>query len=100
MLAAKNGGVDLSGNDIVDPQRLASRYPAPWLERILAVPVRMENFLDAETSSDVYDTIMCVSTLERIGFTLAPAPDESSTAFVRARTPGEDMFEHDRAVDH
>ena len=99
LLAAQDRGADLAGIDIVDPRRVASRYPAPWLERILAVPARVENFLEVEATSGVYDTITCVSTLEHIGFDIASPHEDSSTAFVRGRTPGEAISERHHETD-
>jgi len=87
LLAVQDHGASLTGIDIIDPQRVRSRYPVELLERVLAVPVRVESFLDASPTDGTFDTITCVSTLEHIGFDQASPPEVKETAFVRSTTP-------------
>lgn len=87
LLAAQDRGTALTGIDIIDPRRVRTRYPADILDRVLAVPVRVESVLDAEPVDGPYDAISCVSTLEHIGFDVASPPEVTDTAFVRGRTP-------------
>lgn len=89
LLAVQARGADLAGIDIVDPQRVKSRYPTELLEAVLQIPVRVENILEAEADNGQYDTITCVSTLEHVGFDIATPNDRKDTVFERARTPEE-----------
>lgn len=99
LLAVQDRGGDLTGIDIIDPERVRSRYPAEWLDRVLAVTVRVESILEAQPTSGTYDTLTCVSTLEHIGFDVASPPEVTSTAFVRGRTPEEAVSERDPDTD-
>jgi len=89
LLATQDRGTHLTGIDIVDPQRVRTRYPAELVERVLATPIRVESILDAKPTDGTYDTITCVSTLEHIGFDIATPPETTDTAYVRA-TQAED----------
>ena len=89
LLAVQDRGAELTGIDIIDPLRVQSRFPSQWLDRVLAVPVRVENILKSNPTSGVYDTVTCVSTLEHIGFDIATPPENMATAFVRASNPSE-----------
>ncbi|MDO9484480.1 MAG: methyltransferase domain-containing protein [Actinomycetota bacterium] len=85
LLATQDRGTALTGIDIVDPQRVRTRYPAEMVDQVLATTVRVESILDAQPSSGTYDTITCVSTLEHIGFDIATPPETTDTVFVRAQ---------------
>jgi len=87
LLAAQEMGIALTGIDIVDPHRVASRFPHDIRQAVLAVPVRVEDFLNAEMEGDQFDTITCLSTLEHIGFDVASPPDDETSAFIRAKSP-------------
>lgn len=99
LLGVKARGTDLTGMDIIDPQRVRTRYPADILEDVLAVPVFVKSFLDAQPDDGIFDTITCVSTLEHIGFDVASAPEVTETAFVRGKTPEEAIRERDPQTD-
>jgi len=100
LLAAQDRGAELTGIDIIDPLRVRNRFPSEWLDRVLAVPVRVESILEAAPTSGVYHTITCVSTLEHIGFDIASPPEDTTTAFVRAPNPGEAISKRDLNTDH
>jgi SAM-dependent methyltransferase len=87
LLAVRERGADLTGIDIIDPQRVRSRYPADLVDAVLSVPARVEDILNAEPVTGLYDTISCVSTLEHIGFDVASPPEDLMSAFVRAESP-------------
>lgn len=89
LLAVQARGADLAGIDIVDPQRVRTRYPVDILDQILQVPVRVESILEAEVDGVQYDTITCVSTLEHVGFDIAAPIERNDSVFQRARTPEE-----------
>ena len=86
LLERRNQGCNLVGIDIIDPQRVRTRYAADQIDHVLDVPVRVEDVLDAEVGSSLFDCITCVSTLEHIGFDIASDPSDTSSAFVRANT--------------
>ena len=89
LLAAQASGTALTGIDIIDPERVKSRYPEEIRDRVLQVPVRVEDFLTASTGGESFGVITCLSTLEHIGFDIASAPDNADSAFVRAKSPEE-----------
>lgn len=99
LLAVEDRGTSLTGIDIVDPQRVRTRYPAAIVDRVLAVPVRVESILDAEPVDGLFDALACVSTLEHIGFDVASPPEVTDTAFVRAKTPEEAVSVRDPETD-
>jgi len=99
LLAVIDRGSEVVGIDIIDPQRVVSRYPEAIRERVLGVPVRVESILDAEPVDGLFDTITCVSTLEHIGFDVASEPGITDTAFVRAKDPADAIRERDPHTD-
>lgn len=87
LFAVADRGTLLTGIDIINPSRVKTRYPTDLVDRVLSTPVRVEDFLLAQPSDGRYDAITCVSTLEHIGFDVASPESDSSSAFVRSRTP-------------
>ena len=86
LLERREQGCDLVGIDIIDPQRVRTRYTAGQVDRVLSVPVRVEDILQAQVESALFECITCVSTLEHIGFDVASDPSDTTSAFVRADT--------------
>ena len=99
ILAVIKRGSPVIGIDIVDPLRVRSRYPEELVDRVLNVPVRIEDVLDAHITDEPFDTITCVSTLEHIGFDIAAPSEVTHTAFVRSETPEEAIRERDPQTD-
>jgi hypothetical protein len=99
LLAVQDRGTDLTGIDIINPERVRIRYPADIVERVLNVPVRVESILDAEPVDGLFDVIACVSTLEHIGFDIASPAEDTSTAFVRGKSPEEAISERNPLTD-
>lgn len=99
LLRIRSDGANLTGIDIVDPQRVSSRYPVGMREQVLEVEVRVENFLDAQPTHGTFDTITCVSTLEHIGFDVASEPENKDTAFIRADSPEGAQSQRDPSTD-
>ena len=99
LLAVQDRQTDLTGIDIVDPQRVRTRYPAEYVDQVLATPVRVESILDAEPTDGTFDTITCVSTLEHIGFDVATPPDTTDTAYVRAQRAEDAVATRDPQTD-
>ena len=99
MLQVINRGSEVIGIDIVDPIRVKSRYPRDIVERVLAVPVRVQDILNAEPDDGLFDTLTCVSTLEHIGFDVASPENVTHTAFVRSETPDGAIRERDPQTD-
>lgn len=100
LLEAQEMGTYLTGIDIIDPHRVSSRYPPEIRDQILSVPVRVEDFLTAKPSGGLFDTITCLSTLEHIGFDVASSPEDTDSAFVRAKSPEQASPERSSSVDH
>lgn len=99
LLAARAKGADLTGIDIIDPQRVRTRYPSDLVDQIFEVPVRVENVLEAELDGAPFDVITCISTLEHIGFDFASPPDDTKSAFSRATSAAEANSERDPETD-
>lgn len=99
LLEVIDRGSEVVGIDIVDPLRVRSRYVPEQVDRVLAVPVRVESILDAEPVDGLFDTITCVSTLEHIGFDIASPPDDLESAFIRGKTPEEAVSVRDPDTD-
>jgi hypothetical protein len=99
LLAVEDRGTSLTGIDIIDPERVRTRYPADLVDRVLAVPVRVESILDAQPVDGLFDAISCVSTLEHIGFDIASPADVTDPAFVRGKTPEEAISVRDPQTD-
>ncbi|MCF6293869.1 MAG: hypothetical protein L3J04_10800 [Robiginitomaculum sp.] len=78
----------LQAADIVKPKRVASRYPEPWRERVLSVPVTIGDIRNCELPLEHFDFVTCISTIEHIGFDEASIDDPNS-AFKRGKTPAE-----------
>ena len=76
-----DGGGKVEGADIIKPERVKTRYPESWRDQILDIPVHIGDVRKSDFSADPFDAIMCISTLEHIGFD-APS-DRSDTAFDR-----------------
>lgn len=74
-------GGKIEAADIIRPERVQTRYPDAWRERILQIPVHIGDVRQMDFSSDPFDAITCISTLEHIGFD-APS-DRADTAFDR-----------------
>ena len=74
------GGV-IEAADLIRPERGKTRYPEAWRDRILEIPVHIGDVRKMDFSSDPFDAITCISTLEHIGFD-APS-DRTDTAFDR-----------------
>ena len=87
-------GGKIEAADIIRPERVQSRYPEGWRDRILEIPVHIGDVRQMDFSADPFDAITCISTLEHIGFD-APS-DRADTAFDR---PTELNDLPDRSVD-
>ena len=94
MIGFLNKGGKIGGADIIRPERVKTRYPEAWRDQILDIPVHIGDVRKMDLSADPFDAVMCISTLEHIGFD-APS-DRQDTAFDRP-TELEDLPE--RSVD-
>jgi 2-polyprenyl-3-methyl-5-hydroxy-6-metoxy-1,4-benzoquinol methylase len=99
LLAARAQGVELTGIDIIDPQRVKSRYPENLVDQVFEVPVRVENVLQAEPQGSFFDMITCISTLEHIGFDFASPPENNQSVFSRANSAADADSERDPDTD-
>ena len=82
----KEEGVALQAIDIVDPKRVFERYPEEWHHEIRQVPVIVEDIRTARLPIDQFDTVLCISMIEHIGYDKAAGMD-SKSAFVRTAKP-------------
>lgn len=87
VLEAINQGAEVIGIDIIDPKRVVNRYPQEMKADVLAVPTRVEDFMNADPAGKMFDTITCISTLEHIGFDMATPPDVTESVFERSPDP-------------
>lgn len=82
----RNRGVTIEAVDIVEPERVRRRYPAEWVDEVLAVPVTIGDLREQRLPEGRYDIATCISTIEHIGFDEATYQDPN-TAFKRSATP-------------
>jgi len=76
-------GGELKAADIINPEKVKTRYPKDWLGSILDVPVYVGDIRYLELpQNNYYDVVTCVSTIEHIGFD-EPAKTVSNSAFER-----------------
>lgn len=79
-------GVTIDAVDIVKPERVSRRYPAEWLDEVMAVNVTIGDVRTLALPQATYDVATCISTIEHIGFDEATHADPK-TAFARSTTP-------------
>jgi len=81
-------GVRLDAVDIIRPEQVKNRYPEEWLPAIAKVPVFAGDVRTLDLPADTYDAVMCISTLEHIGYD-RPSSTVAGSAFERAKSKGE-----------
>ena len=81
MIGFLDKGGQIEGADIIRPERVKTRYPEAWRDQILDIPVHIGDVRQMDFSANPFDAVMCISTLEHIGFD-APS-DRTDTAFDR-----------------
>jgi SAM-dependent methyltransferase len=96
VLLGQQPGAEITAVDIVQPERVANRYPDDLRAQALAVPVVIGDVRTAPVPAGSFDTVTCISTIEHIGFDAAGATDES--AFARWKTLEETPTARDPAV--
>ncbi|MGE3303546.1 MAG: class I SAM-dependent methyltransferase [Hyphomonadaceae bacterium] len=82
LLALRRAGASLDAIDIIEPARVAARYPDAWREEILGVPVRVGDVRAMALPEAAYDAAALISVIEHVGFD-APAPAGDKSAFDR-----------------
>jgi SAM-dependent methyltransferase len=87
LLELKRRGVQLTGADIVRPERVATRYPAEWRAEVLSTPYIEGDIRTMDLPKAAFDAVTCISTIEHVGFD-APS-DRTDTAFARWDSPEE-----------
>ena len=99
MLNVRNTmNISIDAMDIIKPERVQTRYPAPWLKDILSVPVSIGDIRQSKVKADHYDLVTCISTIEHIGFDYADENDPN-TAFKRGKTPEDVPMDRDEDVN-
>ena len=86
LLRLAESGSRLVGIDIIDPNRVKSRYRADQVSAVLQIPVRVADFLTALSEEELFDTVACISTLEHIGIDRATDPSNTATVFERSES--------------
>jgi hypothetical protein len=81
----RSKGVTIEAVDIVRPERVVGRYPAPWRDEVRSVPITIGDLRTLELPAGHYDVATCISTIEHIGFDEATHNDPA-TAFARSNT--------------
>ena len=89
LLEARREGTSITGIDIVDPDRVRTRFLPEMVDEVLEVPVIVEDILAFDTPTADYDLITCVSTLEHIGFDVATPSHVTESVFTRAASAEE-----------
>lgn len=74
----------VSAIDIIKPERVKTRYPKEWLDKIFAVPIKIGDLREMAMQENFYDLVTCISTIEHIGFDEAEN-DDQNTAFKRSK---------------
>lgn len=85
LTARKEYNVSLDVVDIIRPEQVKNRYPAEWLDAIFSVPVTIGDVRTSALPQEKYDTVLCISTLEHIGYD-APSTTVQGSAFERPST--------------
>ena len=68
LLASIKKGTLLTGIDIISPSRVKNRYPLEWYDDIINVPFIKGDIRTVALPINSYDAILCISTIEHIGF--------------------------------
>lgn len=92
-------GIKYHGVDIINPNRVLSRYPKEWQKTMATFPCTIGDIRKIAIDESSYDAVTCISTLEHIGFD-RPADHESATAFDRVRDQSEAQTNRDPEIDH
>lgn len=77
--------IKIQAVDIVQPERVKSRYPEEWLNDIFNIPISTNDVRLWKPEPEAYDIVSCISTIEHIGFDEA-SEDDPATAFKRGKT--------------
>lgn len=74
--------VQISAVDIIEPQRVKTRYPSEWLNSVLEVKVMIGDIRSIDLPKDHFDAVTCISTIEHVGFD-EPSKTLPNSAFER-----------------
>lgn len=98
LLAAKESGASIHGVDIIDPEKVRSRYPEEWLNAIFEVPVTIGDVRTLALPENAYDAVTCISTIEHIGYD-APSTTVGGSAFERVSSEAEARTDRQPSAD-
>lgn len=99
LLACKARGVALEAVDIINPEKVKSRYPEEWRTEVLQVPVTVGDVRTLPLPEGKYDTVTCISTIEHIGYD-APSSTVAGSAFERHKNKADVRTERGADVDN
>jgi len=91
-------GVMLNAADIIEPEKVRTRYPQEWLKSILEVPVSIGDIRSMVLPKGKFDAVTCISTIEHIGFD-EPARTVKNSAFERRSNPKDVQLHRDPNVN-
>lgn len=81
-------GHKLYGTDIINPEKVQSRYPKEWWEEINEIHVIINDISKCAIKNEEYDAVSLISTMEHIGFD-KPSVTVSKSAFERSKVADE-----------
>ncbi len=91
-------GVELRAVDIIEPEKVKTRYPKEWLKSIMEVPVTIGDVRRVDLPKDHFDAVTIVSTIEHIGFD-EPSRTMAQSAFERKLHSSEVNYLRDIDID-
>lgn len=86
LLAYNEQGGVINGLDIIEPQRVVSRYHDDIVKKVFSIPVIVADIRSWNSPKAEYDMVTCISVIEHIGFDEASPAGTAGTAFKRATT--------------
>ncbi|MDY0277629.1 MAG: methyltransferase domain-containing protein [Acholeplasma sp.] len=63
-----NYKICLEAIDIIQPQRVKTRYPKEWLDEIFSIPFLHGDIREFNFKNELFDMITCISVIEHIGY--------------------------------
>lgn len=84
----KEKGHKLHGTDIINPEKVQTRYPKEWWDEISKIRIIMNDISQYSIKNEEYDAVSLISTMEHIGFD-KPSVTVSKSAFERSKNADE-----------
>jgi SAM-dependent methyltransferase len=94
----ENHHLKIDAIDIIEPKRVASRYPQEWFDSIMEVNVSIGDIRTINLPADKYDAVTLISTIEHVGFD-EPSKTLERSAFERKKTKEDVNMIRDASTD-